>query len=318
MRVEVWGGVPLQRKEGIMKPLQNGSLHLVIVQLVTLGLCLAAAAPAAAQIGFEPPDYTGSSDGVLVAGQQGWYTPDVMGTQDEYVYTYDGNALGLPANTTGDTQFLGAQVSVDGSLARAQLDNDWSASTVWTVSYDIAAGFNGTLPARDNLGSFSLHPSTTARYFIGLNTWADIFTAVGWNTGYLAFDPDGTMFVDPASPGPEWQNLAVDHWYRQSTTFDFDSNSITSVSITDLDTGSTATVAPTGWYLAGGAGGGGMPLPTALRFFVGGGGAGAVVPGNVMGWDNLAIDAGGSPATPTRGESRNAQPMPIESGSVTN
>lgn len=299
-----------------MKPLQNGSVHLVIVRLAALGLCLAAAAPAAAQIGFEPPDYDGSADGVLVTGQQGWYLPSVTGSTDEFVYTYDSNGLGLAANALGETQFLGAEVPTD-SFPRAQLDYDWSAASVWTVSYDFAARFNGTLPAADNVGSFSLQDSLVARYFIAVNTWADTFTAVQWNASYSAFDADGVLFVDFASPGPEWQNLSVDHWYRQSTTFDFDSNSITSVSIADLDTGTVATFAPTGWYLAGGAAGG-LPLPTGLRFFVGGGGVGAVVPGNVMGWDNLLIEPGGGQATPTREGSRNAQPMPMEPGSVTN
>src|SRR5713101_2869590 len=242
-----------------MKTLQDRSLHLVIV----LGLFLVAAAPAAAQlqVGFEAPDFAGSADGVSADGQQGWYTPPIDSTQDHYVYTYADNGLSLSTNATGEDQFLGAQVFVDGDLARAQLNFDWTAASVWTVSYDFAARYNGFLPASDNLGSFSLQSSVTDRYFIVLDTWVDTFTAVQWNTGYLAFDAGGTMFIDPAVPGPEWQNLSVDHWYRQSTTFDLGSNSITSVSITDLDTGNMATFQPTGWYLAGGASGGGLPPP---------------------------------------------------------
>jgi len=273
-----------------------------------------AAAPAAAQTGFEAPDYDGSADGVLVTGQQGWYLPPVDGSTDEFVYTYVDNALGLPANAVGEDQFLGGVVSRDGLLDRAQFDFDWSAASVWTASYDFAARFNGTLPASDNLGSFSLQNSLVARYFIALNTWVNILTAEQWNAQYIAFNASGVM-MDPMSPGPEWRNLSVDHWYRQSTTFDFDSNSITSVSITDLDTGDTATMAPTGWYLAGGAGGSGLPLPTGLRFFIGGD---LTTLGNTQGWDNLAMDPGAAPAAPGREESRGAQSMPLASGSVTN
>jgi hypothetical protein len=115
------------------------------------------------------------------------------------------------------------------------------------------------------------------------------------------------------SPGPAWQNLAVNHWYRQSTTFDFESNRVLSVSITDLDTGTTTTVAPSDWYMLGGASGG-APLPTALRFFVGGD---TVTLGNTQGWDNLRIESGGPFDVPSGLQSLLPQPMPLATGSVT-
>src|SRR5260370_33997410 len=245
-----WGRGPTSTKGMCIMKLQDRSA-LVIVRLAALVSCLvAASAMAQLSVGFEPPDFQGSADGVSANGQAGWYTPNVAGTQDQYIYTYDGNALGLPTNAGGESQFIGSKVFIDGDLARAQLDFNWSAGTGWTLSYDFAARYNGDLPASDNLGSSSLQNSVTERYFIALNTWVDTFTALQWNTGYLAFDSGGTMFLDPAVPGPEWQNLAVNHWYRQSTTFDLSSNSITSASSADLDTGSPATFQPTGWDLA--------------------------------------------------------------------
>lgn len=151
-----------------------------------------------------------------------------------------------------------------------------------------------------------------ARHFIAVNTWANPSEGTLWNANYIAFTA-GDVQMDPIIPGPQWMNLAVDHWYRQSTTFDFDSNTIVSVSITDLDTGDTATFAPTGWYLRGGASGG-PPLPTSLRFFVGGG---DTATGNVMGFDNLLVVAGGAGAAPNHAESQHPQSIKLKPGSVT-
>ncbi len=295
-----------------MKPIQGRGLYSVFVRLAVLGLCWVAATPAAAQLlqtGFEDPDYQGSAQGVVVTGQQGWYLPNVPGSTDQFVFTYDSNALGLPTNTFGELQFLGAQV-MSSNLARAQLDFDWSALSVWTVSYDFAAGFNGTPPAVDNISSFSLQDSLVARYFIAVNPWVPGFEGTQWAAAYIVFDAGGVQ-MGPLVPGPQWLNLALNHWYRESTTFDFNSNSITVVSITDLDTGDTATVAPSNWYLAGGAGGG-LPLPTGLRFFVGG----DTNPGNLQGWDNLLI-AGGVAAAPKNEESPRPLSIPLAPGSAT-
>jgi hypothetical protein len=266
---------------------------------------------AQAHIGFEPPDYQGSAQGVMVTGQQGWYLPNVAQSTNQFVYTYVDNALGLPANDLGEDQFLGARTPA-GSLPRAQLDFDWGATTVWTASYDFAARFSGTLPAIDNVGSFSLQNSDTARSFIALNTWANPAQATMWNANYNVFNAGGGT-LDLQSPGPEWRNLAVNHWYRQSSSFDFESNRILSVSITDLATGVTATFAPTNWYLRGGATGR-PPLPTALRFFVGG----DTTAGNIQGWDNLVIESGGPAGAPGRKASRPAETvMPSAPGLTT-
>ncbi len=303
-----------------MGPNQNSRVNTLFVRLATSGLLLLSAAAAAGptpilMTGFEAPDYDGSAAGVPVAPQQGWYVPSTAGSVDQFVFTYEGNALGLPANPFGEDQFLGAQSLNVGDFPRAQLDFDWSQATVWTVSYDISTGFNGTPPANDFLGSFSLQDSLVARYFIAVNGWVNPDTADQWNALYIVFDSTGSM-IDPLglSPGPAWRNLAVDHWYNESTTFDFDSNTILSVSITDLDSGDTATFEPNGWYLAGGAVSR-PPLPTGLRFFVGGGDA---VPGNVGAWDNLEIDAVVGPSVPNSGGSPSVQGIQVKPGPVTN
>ena len=224
--------------------------------------------------GFEPPDYLGSPGGVLLSGQQGWYLP--AGSIDYSVYTYAGNAYGFAANPTGNTQFIAGLSGGGTNLARAQRDFDWSANTVWTVSWDVAAQFVGALPATDYLGSFSLQPSTTAKYWQALNAWNDPNSATQWHSYYVTVENP----VPGVSPGAAWNNLAPNHWYRQSTTFNITTGQILSVTIKDLVTNAESTVTPANWHMLNPAG----PLPTALRVFSGGSSA-----GNVMAWDNLNV-----------------------------
>jgi hypothetical protein len=305
-----------------MNPNQNSRLQ-PLCRLVTSGLLLwggAAAAGPGLQTGFEAPDYDGSSDGVPVAGQNGWYVPNVAGSVDQFIFTYDSNALGVPADPFGDDQFLGGQTPDIGMFPRAQLGFDWSQASAWTVSYDITNAFNGELPANDNISSFSLQDSTVARYFIAVNTWSNPDTADHWDANYIAFDSTGVPADPPGlSPGAAWRNLAVGHWYNQSTTFDFDSNTITFVTITDLETFETTGFAPTGWYLAGGATFR-PPLPTALRFFVGGGNDMVGPPGNVGAFDNLTIvpASGAGASAPSESDQQGVQRARGKAGATTN
>jgi len=270
-----------------MSPNQNSRVH-VLLRLAVSGLLLwggVAVAGSTLTTGFEAPDYNGSAAGVAVTGQQGWYVPNVAGSVDQFVFTYDGNALGIPANPFGQEQFLGAQALQLGDAPRAQLDFDWTRASIWAVAYDISHKFNGTLPAANNLSSFSLQDLNIARYFVALNSWSNTETADHWDANYLVFTSDGTA-AGALSPGPAWRNLAVNHWYRQTVFFCFDTNDILTVVIQDLETGNSSVFNPEGWYLAGGAGSQ-LPRPTALRFVVAGGDSNA---GNVGAWDNLEID----------------------------
>jgi hypothetical protein len=300
----MWNHFFYERK-CIMKPLRNQRQH-VFVTALAMALCLVCAGPAAAQIGFEPPDYDGSADGVILTGQQGWYVPPVTGSSDVFVFTYDGNALQLPANAYGDTQFIGGATLPGAINPRAQWDYDWNQASVWTVSYDICGQWAGSGPPIDYLGSFSLQDSTVARYFIAVNSWADM-TGNFWRANYIIFNAAGVQ-QNPQLADPNWDNLQVKHWYNQSVTFDFDQNLILSVSISDLDTGDTATAYPDSWYLAGGANPT-QPLPTGLRFFVGGG------QGNVLGFDNLVITPGGD--YPVRGPRTKSISVPTDPSAVT-
>ena len=248
--------------------------------LLVVCLSMAVAAHANIDTGFETPDYNGSAGGTMLTGQQGWYNP-VSGSADFSVYTYAGNTWAVPQNPTGGSQFVGGRMAGNAAFARAQHDIDWTASNVWTVAYDICGKYTGTLPTADNLGSFSMQPSTTARFWQTVFQWMDPNTATQWKTGYFTQEYPSTGV--PVIPGPAWQNLAVDHWYRESTTFRLSDNLIMSVSITDLSNGQTSTVDSPGWHLVSQSG-----QPTGFRFFTGGG-AGTNPPGNLTAWDNLRI-----------------------------
>lgn len=242
---------------------------------IMAGLALCTAASADFGTGFEAPDYNASAAGVLLTGQQGWYLPAVDGSVDYNTYTYAGNALGFSANPEGSEQFVAGRSQGGTLLARAQHALDFSTSDQWQISFDLAAKFDGTLPSAANLSSFSLQPSATNTYFQTLNNWVDVANPVLWNANYVTAE----NAAPGISPGPAWQNLSPDHWYRETTVFKFSTLQFLSVSIEDLTTMQESTVYPIGWHLIAGN----AVLPTDVRIFAGGGA------GNIMGWDNLSI-----------------------------
>lgn len=257
-----------------------------------LGVALWActAANAGFVTGFESGTYNGSPNGVMLNGQDLFYQP-VEGSDSHLVYTYAGNVLGFPQNPTGGEQFAGATGHGGGVFARSQRDVSYGDGTgLWSFSFDIAAKYIGELPSAQNLGSFSTQVFPVEATAIALARWTDPNTAANWNADYVWFDAGGTQLTEEVSD-PGFQNLQTDHWYRWSTTFDFDSNLITEVSITDLTTNETFTNNPVGRYLLGGAGG--AEIPTGFRLFAGASG----VDGNTLGFDNVMINAVPAPAT---------------------
>lgn len=257
----------------------------------TLLTLSAFAAPALADIdtAFESPEYNGSAAGTSMAGQQGWYTPNVAGSVDYTIMTYAGNAFGLPANPDGAAQFAAGRSLGGTSYARAQKDHDFSTSDTWCLSWDFLGRYDGAAPATHNLGSFSFQPTGTqaapeSRLFIALNTFVDLANPTTWSAGYVVHDAAGIQVNQPGLfAGPEWQNLPVDTWFRQTTEINLTENRITRVTITNLATGGTAAAEPAGWYLGGGATPS-LPLSTSIRFFAGG-----TTAGNIAAWDNLRL-----------------------------
>jgi len=242
---------------------------------------LASASMANAQYssGFE--DIFGDSDGIDLTGQDAYYLP-VSGSTDFEVYSYTANSLRLPQNPTGGTKFIAGVGQGSSTFERAQRDMTYGDGTgAWTAAFDIAASFVGFGASAQNIGSFSTQTFPGASTFIALATWVDPNSPTSWNMNYIRFDANDVQ-VQAVVPDANFQNLAVDHWYRWETAFNLSTNQITAVTLTDLTNNNVFTHNPVGWYLDGGAGGG--ATPTGFRFFAGGS-----VPGNMLAFDNPAI-----------------------------
>lgn len=267
------------------------------------GVLLLACEPAGAQhsSGYEPPTYAGSAAGTVITGQDGFYIP-VPDSQEGLVFTYAGNALGLPQNPTGREQFVGVtggDTALPVPFARAQRNMVYGAGVgIWTVSFDIAATYLGILPSADNIGSLSTQvfaaPNPSEQTFIALARWSDPATATNWNADYVWFDSAGTQLIEQVAD-LGFQNLLTNHWYRWCTTFDLDTNEILEVSITDLTAAITATHNPVGKYMFGGTTGSATGPPSGFRYFAGTNTAGAA--GNTLGFDNLSVEEGQPPCT---------------------
>ena len=256
------------------------------------GMCLVAGVlvcgVASAQYvsGFEDPPFAGSAPGTIMTGQDGFYLPSGVESTDFMVYTYANNALGIVDHPTGGgEQFVAGVGPAGGTYARAQRDITWGTG-VWTVTYDVATLYDPAGAIGNNLGSFSVQPYPGSASYIHLLSWVDIANPdLGWQALYMGYDANGTAHAQPGQiPGPEWQNLEINHWYCFSTVIDFDANQIINVVMTDLLTGDSASYAPADWYLEGGQAGG-APIPTGFRLFGGGGTPTA----NTTAWDNLSI-----------------------------
>jgi hypothetical protein len=237
---------------------------------------------------FELPDYNASVGGVPLNGQQGWYIPPVVGSVDNNVFNYVGNAPGFVQNPVGGNQFaVGASLG-GSSFARGQFPVPFAPGQ-WTVSWDMAPLYAGVTPAAANLSSFSLNHSTLAantfKGFIALNNFIDVNNpSAGWKAEWNVFNAAGGA-LNNQSPGAFWANLQTNHWYRQYVTFNLATNEISQIALLDLHTGASSSANPAGWYLTGGSASA-LPMPDALRIFAGGSA------GNTMGWDNiLAVPA---------------------------
>ena len=194
----------------------------------------------------------------------------------------------MPANPQGGNQFAARQATGTGVFPRAQRDMSWGTGQ-WMISYDVVCNYLGAPGfASDYIGSFSTQPYPLGPTYIHLFSWVDVILHTNWNGWYYAYDAAGLIHVLPGqSPGPEWDNLDLNVWYRFTTVIDYDANQITDVSITNLATGATASTTLVDVYLEGGSAGGLGPA-TGFRFFTGAGTG--TDPDNMTAWDNLVIE----------------------------
>ncbi len=278
-----------------MRPLQKGMLIVALI-----GMLVAFANAQSFFDGFEPPTY---APGILT-GQNSWYRP--ASSTDWSVYLYSGLPawLGsLGSNPGGGQQFIAARKDTPGFFPRAQKDFNWGARTIWLVSYDVAVNFDPSVSADglnyDNIASFSLQPATANyRYFIDLFQWVSpqVTPNDGWRMTWVVSDSGGSASIVSFDPPNPFHGLQINKWYRRFVAFRLDDSNpdarhLVKVGIRDLATGDTFStpVGPTAdfpyWYLVNRT----AAIPTAFRFFVGGGTG--TNEGNILAVDNVAFTA---------------------------
>lgn len=244
---------------------------------------LAAITPAlSAQYVSDFESLTASAAGTLLTGQDGYYLPAVASSVDWNAYTYAGNTMGVVTNPNGGGNNFIAGVAPGTAIGscRAQHALAFDNLSPWRVEFDVNCLFIGTATPANNIGSVSTQPSTTAAYINGLARWPATLTTTSWDADYVYYDAAGTS-VTGSVPDTNFQGLMVNHWYHWATEFDFVSNRMRAVEITDLTTNVTHRWEPTDWYMLGGTAG--APLPTDFRWFASGSA------GNVFAIDNAMI-----------------------------
>jgi len=253
--------------------------------LMTVVLCALWAIPAFGQYSQDYDALAGDADGEDLNGQAGYYLPPAGGVTAT-VHTYAGNTLGFPANPTGGDKFVGAR-GPGPVFVRSQVDFAYPSGVV-KFAVDTAANFEGPLPRAQNIGSCSvqLFPGQKGGH-IQLATFTDPNTATTWDADYVWFNAANTQLQEKI---PNFQGLALNHWYRRWTTIDLATNVIVEVGLKDLTSGAVFTFSPPappdplaryGW---GGSAGG--PDPTGGRLF-----GGTSIPGNTMAFDNFTVAA---------------------------
>lgn len=270
------------------------------VALAAVVVCLMASVTFGDYISdFEAPGYNGSAAGVQLtdwlgggaAAQQGWYVPSV--SDDYYVYTYAGNPFGMTAvNPTGGEQFAaGPIVENITNYGRGQHDMVLTPGKPVLYGFD----FNGKCLLEDPttatsyVGSYSVQPS--GENLVVVMNWKD--PGVSYSLMYQVRDAANVAIGSPGAIG--FDDLLVDHWYRQEMILDFDTNRVTKITLTDLATTGQTIITPDGWYLVGGET---RPpaylMPTAVRMFSFRNNA---TNANMMAFDNVTVQSIPEPAT---------------------
>jgi len=237
--------------------------------------------------GFEAPDY---APGVLT-GQDEWFLPAVAGSQNFNVAAYGGP---VTPNPTGGANYAVGTPLDPASFARAQHAASFVDDTAYIMSYDInVLPYAGKPPAVNNIGSFSTQNSATTRFTQSLFVWNDLANpGAGWTTQIVNINAAGANlgFITPGDPA--FAGLQFNHWYRHSMTIDFATNTVNSISITDIAANTTVTVNLVDMFLGGGDNNvTGLALPDAIRMFTGGNASITTL------WDNVCIEIVPAPAT---------------------
>ncbi len=273
--------------------------------VAVLAFALVGVAPAQLTLDFEnnatPESINASGAGVPLAGQPAgnpvanqFFSP--AGSTAFNAFTYAGNVLGIPANSTGGAQFVSGSASAAGP-ARGQRDGvTYPLTGIVRVSVDVCFNYQGILPTAQNLASLSLAtygapPASTNRTAILLFTWNDINTATGWGLNMVGTNAANSAAVQVAITDPAFQNLPVNTWHRVEWELDFTTNQVLAIRVKPVGAtcwSGAVSFAPGSLFLNGGATPAGTPA--GFRFFSGG----AV--GNTSAWDNFDLALTGTAA----------------------
>ncbi|MCC7291551.1 MAG: hypothetical protein IT449_05780 [Phycisphaerales bacterium] len=268
--------------------------------LAVIALAATPTVQAQFETGFEAPTYFADSDGEDLNGQDSFFNPVPASSVSFKVHLYADNPLGISAPPTGGgEQFaLGIGPGVN-FFCRSQRPAPYGDGTgSWTVEFDEYATYTGSLPSAQNLGSFSTQDFVVPggdRTCIMLSEWTDVNTTATWDASMVWFNAANAQVQEKGPTG--FTGLAKDQWYHRWMTFDLDTNQVTEIGITDLNTNITSVANPTDRYLFGGSAGG-PPPPDGFRLFAGT----VTIPGNTLAFDNVKISAAGLCATNGCGE----------------
>lgn len=191
------------------------------------------------EVHFEPPLYTASSEGVRLAGQDGW-SPSRGG--DWLVFTFDDNPLHIPAKPFAprDTQFAAARAP---AVEAAEIDRTVDLGTHgWRLTVEVAVTFEGPPPPAGKVGSLSLEPIAESAGIALVPQWED--RSGLWRASMLVFDASGRPGLVDLGRG--FDGLKPHAWYRWNVLTD--GRRVIDVWLRDLATGRVQTMKPVEWY----------------------------------------------------------------------
>lgn len=262
--------------------MKTAKIAKLCVACLSIGL-LASLAQAQYSTGFEPPEFSGSADGVPLNGQGGYYQGN-PNYDSPNVYTYVDNPLGVPSNPTGDSQFVGLLDDNTRCTTYYQEGLYGDGTGDWVISFDMAADFVGDLPDNPMPGQFCNNPygDYEVRSFRLVPTFMNEYGQPSdeWTLWLQAATEDGGQTPFFYCP---FTNHIRGHWYNVSTHLSFETNEISSIEITDLETGGTEVWDIPGAYVYGGADST-LPLSNGIMVYAGGAAC-----GNVLAIDNISI-----------------------------
>lgn len=155
----------------------------------------------------------------------------------------------------------------------------------WRIGFNVRVSFAGSLPASQNIGSFSLQPFPGAKTFVALARWSDLATADTWDAYAIWSNAEGSVPQNAeAINTPGFTKLQSGKWYRWTWEFDLGSGQILSTSMTEVESGVVSAFEPSSRYLDGGLNSN-RPAPDGYRAFVGGS-----KPGNRMEFEYIIIE----------------------------